>query len=89
LSDALAIEKVKEALILDGYDLTNWQPCAARSSVAPDGSSDVYLVRNANPNRGHIVFDLRSDEPQPYLAVEIELTGGQVRCQVVRCKWRL
>jgi hypothetical protein len=37
LTDALAVEKAKEALALDGYDLTRWNPREDRRSTAPDG----------------------------------------------------
>jgi hypothetical protein len=89
LSDTLAVEKAKEALALDGYDLAEWRPREDRRGTAPDGTPDVYLARNTNPNMGSIAFELRSGATQPHIYVAIELTGDRVQCQVFYYKWRL
>src|SRR5262249_22390735 len=88
LSDALAVEKAKQALALDGYDLAVWQPREDRRSTAPDSTPDVYLARNAdNPNSGYVVFVCRSPNGTPAArCVNIELTGDRVTCQGIHPK---
>lgn len=88
LSDALAVEKAKEALTLDGYDFANWQLREDRRSTAPDGTRDVYLLRNGDtPNRGEIGFVPRNGDILPRVTVAVELAAGQVKCQVSCAKF--
>jgi hypothetical protein len=89
LSDALAVEKAKESLALDGYDLASWQLREDRRSTAPDGTPDVYLLRNGkNLNLGEIVFLPRNGDSLPRISVAIEFTEGQMKCQVSCAKYR-
>jgi hypothetical protein len=80
LSDALAIEKAKEAMHRAGYD-ARWEPLGEGRTVAPDGTRDVYLLRNAlNPNLGTISF---LDEGNRKRIVQIELDGDRLTCEVI------
>jgi hypothetical protein len=89
LSEATAVEKAKESLALDGYDLANWQLREDRRSAAPDGTPDVYLLRNGkNLNLGEIVFLPRNGDSLPHISVAIEFTEGHVKCQVSCAKYR-
>jgi hypothetical protein len=87
LRDTLAVEKAKEAIALDGYDLAQWCPREYRGETGPDGTPDVYLRRNANPKLGDIIFKLQSGESLPQIRVDIEFTGDQVRCRVSYIKY--
>jgi hypothetical protein len=81
LTDEIALSKAREALSLDGYDTSAWQPGEDDRSKAPDGTPDRYLVRNTlDPNRGSIRFlDKRVDSRY----VQVELKGDRVHCQVI------
>ncbi|AMV28872.1 hypothetical protein VT84_31050 [Gemmata sp. SH-PL17] len=88
LTDVLAVEKAKEALALDGYDLSRWAPREDRRSTAPDGTPDIYLARNGiNPDNGYVVFERKEGEPSaPRPSVTVELRGNQMTCQVCQPK---
>ena len=85
LTDALAVEKARETLALNGYDLTAWKPREDRRTHAPDGSADVYLVRNSiDPNVGSVIFvDETRRATNPGRSVDVELVGNRLTCQVV------
>ena len=85
LTDDLAVAKARQTLALDGYDVSVWQPSEDDRSKAPDGTPDVYLVRNTiNPNRGFIEFlDTNRTDRNPSRIVTVELKGEHVECQVL------
>lgn len=82
LSDTLAVEKAKEAITRDGYDLAEWRPREDRRGTAPDGTPDVYLSRNADPKLGSIIFERQDGKYLPRILVNVELIGNEVQCQV-------
>jgi hypothetical protein len=84
LSEALAVEKAKETIALEGYDLGSWAPREDRRTTAPDGSIDVFFARSTiGPNFGHVTFVYQGDKPPklPPIAY-IELVGDRITCQV-------
>jgi hypothetical protein len=87
LTDDVAVEKARHALALDGFDAFVWQPSKDDRTKAPDGTPDVYLVRNSlNPNDGWIMFrdTTRKDDPKATRIVTVELKGDRLDCVVVR-----
>ena len=88
LSEDLAVAKARQSLARDGYDLSVWKPSRDNRSHAPDGTPDVYLVRNTlNPNDGSIVFvDTSSRDQNPSRIVSVGLKGDQLECTVVTPK---
>ena len=85
LPDGLALEKARETLARDGYELAEWEPWEDGRSTAPDGARDVYLSRNlSNPNSATILFHDRSGKhPNPGRIVHLELKGDRLECFVV------
>src|SRR5450759_2864663 len=53
LTDELAVAKVTETLVLDGYDTAHWEMVLDGRTKAPNGSTDKYLFRcnKSDPNR--------------------------------------
>ena len=83
LTDALALEKARQTLALDGYDLSAWQPVGDDRSSAPDKTPDRYFSRNTlDANQGSVLFANRAD-PNPRRIVSIQLKGDRVECRVV------
>ena len=55
LTEALAVDRAREAIRLAGYDVAQLGPAAMTSSKTPDGKEeDVYLHLD-DPNRGQLV----------------------------------
>src|SRR5215213_9996196 len=54
LTDQLALEKAREAMLLDGFNPDAWTPTPlARRVLGPDGTPDQFITRRKNaPNRG-------------------------------------
>ncbi len=88
LTDRLAVEKASEAMALDGLDPVDWQPREERRTTAPDGTPDVYLLRNSrNTNSGVVFFVDRTRKAAiPERGVQVELTADRVTCQVAQPK---
>lgn len=93
LSEALAIEKAREALSKQGFDLERWQlrnlrkdprDILIRPSKAPDGTPDIFLERNmrapnwANWGRLHFTDGKRNR------CVQVSLQGNRLVCTVVQ-----
>ena len=85
LPDAVGLEKARETLARDGYDLDAWQPWEDDRSAAPNGARDRYLSRNAyNPNHATILFrDRTGTQPNPTRIVQLDLKGDRLECFVV------
>ena len=88
LPDAVALEKARESLARDGYDVSVWRPSEDDRTKAPDGTPDRYLVRNAiDPNSGWIGFrDTSASDLNPQRIVDVELKGERLECVVVTPK---
>jgi hypothetical protein len=83
LSEDLALEKARSALVLDGFG-QDYQPVPDGRTSAPNGRQDVYLVRNTkNPNDGWLIFTNTTGER---LDVSIELTGQRLMCRRIALK---
>jgi hypothetical protein len=92
LSESDALAKAREAMAMDGLDVTRWQPRADDRSKAPDGTPDRYLVRNAtNANQGTIVFadpEAPATSPTtrqaiPERIVNVEWFPDRIECRVI------
>lgn len=82
LTEALALEKARESLALDGLDVSLFEPEKDDRSKAPDGRPDQYLLRNTiNDNDGSIMFRSKTDRHLDR-TVDIELKENIVTCQV-------
>jgi hypothetical protein len=85
LTEALALDKARESLVLDGLDLKDWLPHPDGRTSAPDGRADRYLSRNAvDSNRGSILF-VRSDQAVVRF-VDVELLNDRIICEISRGK---
>jgi hypothetical protein len=85
LTETLALEMSKKALILEGIDANTAVPQKDMRSLDPDGNRDDYLARNGeNPNRGAIMF-VYGGRPD-VCSVSVELDGNQVTCRVSKPK---
>jgi len=84
LTDKLAIEKARETLILEGFDISSWRPNEDRRTIGPDGIVDLYLVRNTlDKNCGWIMFNNRRQGALPaQCIVNIKLKKECLECQV-------
>jgi len=59
LTEELAVEKARETLARDGYELEEWQVTNADTprGKAPDGKRDVYFERfSFRPHAGRVHF---------------------------------
>ena len=85
LSDALAVEKAREVLALEGCDPTAWHPREHRRTSAPDGMQDVHLFRYDDyPNTGMVEFESETGTAATTVRiVEIELAGNRLTGRVV------
>jgi hypothetical protein len=88
LPEAVALEKARQSLLLDGYDVSVWRASDDDRTKAPDGTPDRYLVRNAlDPNSGWIGFrDTSGSDPNGQRIVTVELKSNRVECVVVTPK---
>jgi hypothetical protein len=85
LSEALAVEKAKEAIALEGYDLGYWKLREKRRTTAPDGTPDVFFVRRTHED-GDITFEYQGDADKPPKippTVSVALRGYEVSCHVL------
>jgi len=88
LPEAVALEKARQSLALDGYDVSAWRASDDDRTKPPDGTPDRFLVRNAiDPSSGWILFrDTSGKDQNPDRIVTVELKGDQVECVVVTPK---
>jgi hypothetical protein len=85
LTEDVALDSARKALIDDGFDLMVWAPVADGRSVAPDGEKDKFMARNGeNPNRGYIQFQSR--DTSNVVFVNVEKTASKVVCTIGRGK---
>ena len=63
LSEELVMDKARETMSKEGYDLNRWHPIKVasedghRPSTAPDGTPDIYFERGfEQPNHGSVDF---------------------------------
>jgi hypothetical protein len=83
LTEELALEKARETLARDGYDLENWQLKRTDSPKrkAPDGRRDKYLERfTFRSHAGHVHFG-KGTATRTY---HVWLDGDRVTCAYVR-----
>jgi len=96
LVEADAVAKAREAMALEGFQASRWQPRPVlERSKSPDGEPDKFLVRKAdNPNRGTIFFDDVEVDPSggatrpasSQRIVQVERVGDEIQCKVIRAK---
>ncbi len=85
LTDELALTKAREALIAEGYDLSIWKAEEQRRSSSPNGTADVYLVRNIDPNQGWIEFrNFRGSRGYNHRVVQVKLTDHGLECRIIK-----
>jgi hypothetical protein len=84
LTEDVALDKARAALMLDGYTSEIWQRAENKQTSAPDGRRDVYLVRSFNnPNLGSLLF---TNARRKCLEVRVELREQQLICQRIVAK---
>lgn len=84
LDEAVALEKARQTLLLDGLTNVAWQPAQNGRTAAPDGRPDIYLVRNSvYPIRGHLIF---TNGAGAEAVVQLSLEGTNLCCQRVVLK---
>ena len=79
LTEKLAIEKAKETLAKEGYDLKEWtlyRPDVGPSK-APDGTPDTYFTRfSFRPTEGRVHFTNGKKRRE----VQVRLEGNRIIC---------
>ena len=79
LTEELAVEKAREYLAKEGYDLEQWRITTTDRgrSKAPDGTLDRYLYRfNDHPTDGSVVFS----NGKKMRTVSVWLDGSRIVC---------
>ena len=88
LSETTAMEKAKETMAAEEYDMKVWFPREDGRSKAPDGQDDVFLSRNSiNPKDCTIWFYKGSpSNTQDYQEriVHVELRGNTILCEIIK-----
>ena len=80
MTEDLALEKARETLQLDGFDISGWQPHPSGRTKAPDGRADEFMDRNdLNANRGVFMFTDGTNARVRF--VSVELHSNTVVCQ--------
>ena len=90
LAEQLALAKAQEALSQVVRDPTVWTPIETRDrkgGTAPDGTRDVYLIRDTptNPSAGLILFD-STVHTNTVWAVDVQLQANRLWCTVSRAR---
>lgn len=81
LKEDVALERSKETLVLEGYNLADWKVHPDGRTIAPDGSRDKYLSRNAcNPKLGKFLF--LNHKENKGRSVVVEQDDRQITCYV-------
>ena len=79
LTEALAVEKARECLVREGYNLEQWRITTVdRSpSKAPDGTPDRYFYRSSyRPTAGRVCFS----NGKRTRTVNVRLDGSRIVC---------
>ena len=84
LTEDIALDKATKSISYAGLNTNEWKVTrtpAKQQTRAPDGSTDVFLLRyeTANPNAGLLVFEC-ADTNQPAVSVHVQLYFQQVTC---------
>jgi hypothetical protein len=86
LTEPIALTNAQRTLSADGYNVAQWAAEASEDTKAPDGTPDVYLLRDStNPKRGTIRFhrvDAWASGRIVQRLVIIELKDGAVSCRI-------
>ena len=83
LSEELALDKARETLGRDGYQVDEWQVLKtdAPKLKAPDGRRDRYFDRFSwNPRAGRVYFQ-KGKKTRSY---DVRLDGDRLTCSVFR-----
>lgn len=89
LSEQDGITKAREALARVVRNPNAFVPIPSdpkSSTVAPDGSRDVYLLR-FNAETGYIAF-VESPRKETFMSMELTLRGDQLTCTVTGTRWK-
>ena len=81
LTEALAVEKARECLAREGYDLEQWRMTTVdhSPSKAPDGTPDRYFYRfSFSPTAGRVHFS----NGQRTRTVDVRLDGSRIVCSM-------
>jgi hypothetical protein len=80
LTEEVALDKARETLRLDGWNIAEWQAHRDGRTKAPDGRVDQFMRRNSiNSNSGTFMFT--SSAHKQVRLVLVKLTGTQLVCQ--------